>query len=1003
MRAKAGMLILLGLFLITGTVSAVIADSSSTISTSREWLVANNYDASVISVVAKNLSSGTTVPGVVVSFTLDDPVYGIVTQSLVTTNALGVANTSFMTKTKSGTAVITAVITSNDNGVAYTTVISVNQQIDHHLAQTVAFDNPAKLPVGSIGNLSITLKDRYGNLIDNRNPSEHHTFFVYMPFGGNGWGLWDGSAFAFARQVETDAYGNASVLFKIANVPIPNHIFMDPIGNIVNGPDTETWIQGVSLEAPFSIKQDHPSPDDIAADGVEQFGLYYYVYDQYGNPANNTWITITASDGTSFSQLSNDLGSVFTTFGPKDTSGSYTINATVANTSVVCLSTGEIGQCSQVLKFHNTDPVDLILTANPLGMASRDASPTSSGTITAKVVDVKGNLVPGESVLFSLGPSTTTYSGGQYNTSGLPPASISAPSATTGLDGVATIYFTPGSFVSWDSPDYNSTATGTATVTATWVNRSGTTISRDVTFIWKNYPYVGITVPTDACKDAKVGDKINITVSLFGDGAALRPKPIDVVLVTDVSGSMAGQKIIDAKNAGKIFGASMSAQDRVGLESFGWNAPAPWGVKAQDDLPLTLATTAGKNTVNTTIDTYAAVGNTPMRPAIYNSTLLIKNNPRTGAVKAIVLMTDGQWNTCGDPQGISTSYTRMAWFSPQDPVAANQSVVTFAKNNGIKIYTVGLGAGANAAELQAYATETQGKYYFAPNSSQLAGIYTQIAGDLQETAGGNTVVSMNFGTVTINDIVGGGSVTDYMSYVANVSSPSKPTDSTYLNKTNLTPSGTMYFQSGYPYSLDQTAAWNAHVMSFNVGEIKLNESWSASFRLNLTQAGKITLFGPNSPTPSEIAFTDASTGVTTHQIIPPFDCAIQQQKINVPFGNKTIRIDNLTITPSAADANILSVKWNTTYNGQETVQETVLYQNTDIANSHAIPVPGGIVFESNCIEKTHAPVTIDATSWAPGHYSIKVVGTALDAANPGSDEKPWTKPGPTAPKYIKLE
>ena len=54
MRAVAGIFILLGIFLLIGTVSADMADSASSISTSKEWLVANNYDASVISVVAMN-------------------------------------------------------------------------------------------------------------------------------------------------------------------------------------------------------------------------------------------------------------------------------------------------------------------------------------------------------------------------------------------------------------------------------------------------------------------------------------------------------------------------------------------------------------------------------------------------------------------------------------------------------------------------------------------------------------------------------------------------------------------------------------------------------------------------------------------------------------------------------------------------------------------------------------------------------------------------------------
>ena len=226
-------------------------------------------------------------------------------------------------------------------------------------------------------------------------------------------------------------------------------------------------------------------------------------------------------------------------------------------------------------------------------------------------------------------------------------------------------------------------------------------------------PVLSIYIPADTCKNAKVGDRVNLTLKLVGDGAALRPKPIDVVLVTDVSGSMSAgtsphTRIQDAREAGKTFAASMSAQDRVGLESYGWyDASSPWGYsKAKDDLQLTFINSATLTAVNATIGTYIADYNTPMRPAVYNATWMIKKNPRAGAVKAIVLMTDGAWNYGGDPEGVLTSYTRMAWASgsPDVPLSASESVIDYAKNNDIRIYTVGLGSGANGTALPAYAT-----------------------------------------------------------------------------------------------------------------------------------------------------------------------------------------------------------------------------------------------------------------------------------------------------------
>ncbi len=996
MRANAGFLILLGLLLITGTVSALMAESPpSTIVTSKEWVVANNIDSSVITVVARNLSTGQYLPGVTVTFTVDDANLGLMSPASATTDATGVATSSFMTKTKSGTALITATIASYDDqtGGSYphTTIISVQQKIDHDLPQSAVINypgKPGKLLVGNISVLNITIFDAYGNLVDNKgpNPVEHHTFNLYMP-GGQGRGLYNGSGYSEMTQVETDTYGNASIRFRMAEVAQQNMIYGDVIGNMVTPP--EIWIEGIALQQPVYILQIHPSPDDIDADGVKQFGLYYYVYDMYMNPVNGTAVHIEASDGMIWDRVTNILGSVFITFGPKDTASTYnvTMNAD-ANSTALCTSTGYIGACSQNLTFHNTAPVDLVVTANPQGMPSYDVNPASRGTVIANVVDIKGNSVVGETVTFTMG--TPTYPGGPYNETSAP--SLTPATALTATGGVATATFTPGAFATYVTPDaFNATATGEVVVEVKWTNAAGTiTKTKYVTFIWKNYPYLSLTVPTDACKNKVVGDNIDIKLSLFGDGAALQPKPIDVVLVTDVSGSMAGTKISDAKKAGKVFAASMSGRDRVGLESYGWNIAWPWESKARDDLPLTYMNSATLITVNSTIDTYYADDYTPQRAAIYNATRMIKNNPRSGAVKAMVLLTDGQWNYNGDPRGIDTSYTRYTWAAPDDPIAATDSVVTYAANNGIRMYTVGLGAGANAAELQAYATETGGKYYFAPSSSELTSIYQQIAGDLQETAGGSTQVTLDYGTVNINGALG--NLLDYMDYVPVLSLPSQSGDSTYVMKKNITKTGTENLI--YQYSRDDTVNWTNKEMKFDVGEMKLNETWATSFRVNLTKAGQVELFGPTSP--SQVCFTDASTGTTTCQKFPPFSCPIQQSKTNIGFGGKNLSTGDMSITADPLNPKILKIAWNVTYDGEQAAQQTAQLETGTLPNKL------GLRFNTKCVNVRNF-VTVDTTGWAPGTYEFRILASADDSNTPPDLTYNWVIQPPTGGKYIKLE
>lgn len=1011
MRAKAGFLILLGLILLIGVATAEWADYASSISSDKEWIVANNVDTSVITVVAKNSSqylppSNRLVPGATVTFTVDDSSYGSFSSSTVTTDASGVAITSFKAKTKSGTAVITATITSDDSGTPHSQVLTINQKIDHDLAQYAVFDNKPELPVGTVTTFNIAITDIWGNPVDNRT-AENHTFTLYMP-GGQGRGLWDGSSYVETITLATNSSGKSAITCRVAEVAGSNFVTMVPIGNMAVSP--KAWIVGYALDEPYFMTQIHPNPDEIRADGIEMFGLSYLLFDKYNNPVNDTAIHISASDGTSYDGNTTSEGALYATFGPKDTAGTYTLIATAAsNASVNCSTSGSAtyttGFCTQNLTFHNTEPVDLRVSGIPLNLASYDVNPSSQGIVSARVVDIKGNSVIGETVTFTLG--TPTYPDGPYNTTSGP--SISPTSAVTGAGGVANCIFTPGAFVNYTNPDaFNATATGQVTVTATWTNKNGTlTKSQDVTFIWKNYPYLSISVPDDVCSDVKVGDKINISVNLFGDGAALRPKPIDVVLVTDVSGSMnsPATKITNARLAAKTFAAAMSDQDRVGLESYGWKTPTSptpvWSAYARDDLPLTPIDPTTIGTVNSMIDTYTPQGNTPMRPAIYNATNLIKYNMRPGAVRAILLMTDGEWNIAGDPTGASannpctgsTTYPRMAFPSP-DALAGTDSVITYANQSGIRIYTVGLVVSdCTNNSLHSYAVATGGKNYRVNDPSQLSDIYKQIAGDLQETAGGNTQVYLDFGNLTVNSF-NNASIHNYMDYEPVIHLPAQEGDSTFIRKTNITKSGATNLI--YKYDQDDSSNWTANSMTFNVGEIRLNESWYTSFRVNLTQSGQIRLFGPDNP--SKICFTDASTGATNCQSIKEWFCPVQQTKVNEGFAHADIVISNLSATNTTDNPDILTIRWDTTYNGNFSVTEKVEYQDPISKNWKQI---GGPLFVGSKSYAVPRVVTTDTGGWVPGTYNIRIRATAMDGSATGSTV--WTKSAPYSQKFIKLE
>jgi hypothetical protein len=525
---------MLGVLLLVSLAVAIDLTPSTISNSNTGWLVANGVDETTITVTALNTTATPPeVSGAMVAFSLDAASTGLGSLSTVSmpTGTDGKATTKFRTSIKSGDATILATITYNDGSTTPVSLSTV-QRVNHGTPEYANATYPAMATVGTIVQFNIELTDSNNNPIDNRNPDDSHSIILLTSTDGDA-GLYDGTGYTGQVTLEPDAAGKASVNYRLSTIGGKNYIVLKPLGNINNKPYD---ITGIGLSDAFFISQSYPIPAKLPAsrDPDNFFTIDYSITDKYGNPSSTT-LLFTADDGTSSLKTTNPLtGKVRAWFGPRDIIGKYTLHAsTPVNASVICLETGEIGGCTQTVEFLNTDPVDLYLTANPQGMASLDVDPASKAIIQAKVVDMMGNPVLGQEVRFS--NATPTYPGGPYNET-IPPK-ISSKSATV-TGGFATIEFTPGAFTSNGNEGYNATATGEIIVTANWTNpKTGDFVKKDVKFIWKNYPYISISSDS-ACTNKLVGDTINISVVLSGDGAALRPKPIDVMLITDKSTSM---------------------------------------------------------------------------------------------------------------------------------------------------------------------------------------------------------------------------------------------------------------------------------------------------------------------------------------------------------------------------------------------------------------------------------------------------------------------------------
>jgi uncharacterized protein YegL len=202
--------------------------------------------------------------------------------------------------------------------------------------------------------------------------------------------------------------------------------------------------------------------------------------------------------------------------------------------------------------------------------------------------------------------------------------------------------------------------------------------------------------------------KINITISGLVPGGG----PVDSCLVIDRTGSMFGQKFVDAKDAAKTFVDEQNASDRSMIIEF--------AEQARVRMNFTTTNDAGKIALKQSIDSIISpYGFTNLYAVLQMSVDEVIARQRPEALSAILLLTDGR-PTIG--------ITETAKFVEQAQRAAD---------NGIAVYTIGLGGPSvpdpvNETLLRMIATAGNGKYYFAPTSSQLEEIYLTISAEIHK-------------------------------------------------------------------------------------------------------------------------------------------------------------------------------------------------------------------------------------------------------------------------------
>jgi Mg-chelatase subunit ChlD len=854
-----------------------------------EWLVAGDTaNSSLITVEVKNRTNPD--PMLNVRFSLLDPTRGSLTVTSTATDLQGKATTRFTPSTRSGDAIIRVNVTYRENGNEQYILTYYTQKVDHAAPYRMSlYDAPSEMFVGQNTNLTVYYVDVYNNPIDNKRYSESVRFSVTSPSSTAG--FWNGTAYStIPLNVTLNAEGAAVTDIKVDNLPGINKVTVHPLFSGVA--DTTINILGIAGAPPVIIEQyfsSYAMPDpypNIPADAATVFNITYTLRDQYGNGVRNRsfWMNTTLGEEESRLLVTNSSGMVKVTYGPK-------IRTDIINITVEAVDAKPDGTRAfnwTNVEITSTEPVQMVLTGSPQYIPSWDVPGSKTANIRAVVMDRYGNPVKGQQVNFTVVPASWTYN---YISAGVTgpkwrdyaPSTVSLTTVThdSPLDAYASLEFQPGYFPNFGDPP----AHDACTLTAKW----GSYPTQSLKINWTNVPFLSISTNVTPLV-AQWDDIVTVNVKVEGNGYRLKRKPVDVMLLLDTSGSMkwdiahdygsSNQRLTAAKTAAKNFIGNMQEGDRVGLVTFASDATLRHGLT---DLP-------SFSVVNATINSLTASGATNMRKAFKLGIDELNTTGRPDALKAVILLSDGEWNYDGSPVAHGTGwldgssytfsgssleannyryypgyggtlelYCRNVWNGYRwvwtcDNVCYNgegttQNMSRYANASSVRIYDIFFASSPSptvVTTLSAMANANSGFYEYAPSAEKLNEIFERIAGVLKVDAGIGVTMDLPFDDIKVTTNVSSWSVngTEAFTYI-----PYTEILKYWFNTTprvNINP----------PMYRDDTTNWSANQLSFNIGTIKLNQTWESTFKLkvnnNLLNVGRITLFDES----SKISFSD---------------------------------------------------------------------------------------------------------------------------------------------------
>jgi len=166
---------------------------------------------------------------------------------------------------------------------------------------------------------------------------------------------------------------------------------------------------------------------------------------------------------------------------------------------------------------------------------------------------------------------------------------------------------------------------------------------------------------------------------------------------------------------------------------------------------------------------------------------------------------------------------------------------------------------------------------------------------------------------------------------------------------------------------DNTSDWAAgRNLAFDVGTVRLNQTWTARFTLRVLKEGNINIFGPA----SLITFNGGTSSLT----LPDTFVTAVPDLNNTGLNSSALDVRDLRRDGSGAVTDFLPLIWTLNYTGEETVTQR-LYYSTDEKHTWTRFAAMTAVAPGNVTQKT----SLDVRELPAGYYWVRVRATAPDA------------------------